>query len=104
MRPSVPDVHITDPQDADLAAYRALAPQAVVGLIFGLLAPLAMVDPLLWAIPLLGTILSALGLAPHSEPQRRTDWPQARLGRLDPLALLPGLRAGRPAGVPLDAP
>ena len=43
--PSVPDVHITDPQDAELAAYRALAGQAVLGLIFGLLAPLALVDP-----------------------------------------------------------
>jgi hypothetical protein len=62
MRPSVPDVHITDPHDADLAAYRALAPQAVAGLIFGLLAPLAMVDPLLWALPALGTIFSVWGL------------------------------------------
>ena len=25
MRPSVPDIHITDPQDAELAAYRPLA-------------------------------------------------------------------------------
>ena len=32
MRPSVPDVHITDPQDAELAEYRALAGQAVLGL------------------------------------------------------------------------
>jgi hypothetical protein len=62
MRPNVPDVHITDPQDADLATYRALAPQAVVGLIFGLLAPLAMIDPVLWAMPVLGTIFSAWGV------------------------------------------
>ena len=62
MRPTVPDVRITDPQDADMAAYRALAPQAVVGLIFGLLAPLAMVDPLLWALPALGTFFSFWGL------------------------------------------
>ena len=58
MRPSVPDVHITDPQDAELAAYRTLAGQAVVGLICGLLAPFAMVDPMLWAIPALGVIFS----------------------------------------------
>ena len=36
MRPSVPDVHITDQEDAELAAYRALAGQSVLGLIFGL--------------------------------------------------------------------
>ena len=58
MRPSVPDVHITDAEDAELAAYRALAGQAVLGLIFGLLAPLALVDPLLWGIPALGVLLS----------------------------------------------
>jgi hypothetical protein len=58
MRPSVPDVHITDSQDAELAAYRALCGQAVLGLIFGLLAPLAMVDPMLWSVPLLGSLLS----------------------------------------------
>jgi hypothetical protein len=62
MRPSVPDVHITDAQDADLATYRALTPQAVGGLIFGLLAPLAMIDPLLWAMPALGVVFSAWGL------------------------------------------
>ena len=49
MRPSVPDVHITDSQDAELAEYRPLAGQAVLGLICGLLAPLAVVDPLLWS-------------------------------------------------------
>jgi hypothetical protein len=58
MRPGVPDVHITDPQDTELAAYRALPGQAVLGLIFGLLAPLAMVDPLLWIMPALGAVMS----------------------------------------------
>ena len=58
MRPSVPDVHITDPHDAELATYRALAWQAVLGLIFGLLAPLALLDPSLWAAPLFGTVVS----------------------------------------------
>ncbi len=62
MRPNVPDVHITDSQDAELAAYRALAGQAVLGLICGLLAPLAMVDPMLWAIPALGTVFSGWAL------------------------------------------
>ena len=104
MRPSVPDVHITDPHDADLAAYRALAPQAVAGLIFGLLAPLAMVDPLLWALPALGTIFSVWGTAPHSQPQGRIDWPQAGLARPGPFAFIPRPRTRRSAGLPLDDP
>ena len=62
MRPSVPDVHITDSEDAERAAYRALAGQAVLGLIFGLLSPLALVDPMLWWIPALGVVLSVWAL------------------------------------------
>jgi hypothetical protein len=62
MRPSVPDVHITDPQDAEFAAYRVLTGQAVVGLIFGLLAPLALVDPVLWAVPAIGVFFSVWAL------------------------------------------
>lgn len=58
MRPSVPDVHITDPQDAELATYRAVVPQAVLGLIGGLLAPLALVDTMLWGVPIVGTFFS----------------------------------------------
>ena len=58
MRPSVPEVHITDHRDAELAEYRALAGQSVAGLIFGLLAPLALIDPLLWVFPLLGLLFS----------------------------------------------
>lgn len=58
MRPSVPDIHITDSQDAELAEYRALAGQAVLGLILGLSAPLAMVDPMLLSIPMLGLFFS----------------------------------------------
>jgi hypothetical protein len=57
MRPGVPDVHITDAQDAELAAYRALSGLAVAALVFGLLAALAMIDPLLWAVPIVGTAL-----------------------------------------------
>jgi hypothetical protein len=54
MRPSVPDVNITDPQDAEYAAYRPLAVQAVVGLLFGLSAPLALLDPAFWLAPVIG--------------------------------------------------
>ena len=62
MRPSVPDVRITDPQDTELAAYRALPGQAVLSLILGLVAPLALVDPTLWTVPLLGVIFSRWAL------------------------------------------
>ena len=55
MRPGVPEVHITDRHDAEVAAYHALAGQAVLGLILGLLAPLALVDPAFWSIPAFGT-------------------------------------------------
>jgi hypothetical protein len=58
MRPSVPDVHITDAGDADLAEYQTIAPQAVIGMLCGFLAPLALVDPLLWAFPIFGVIFS----------------------------------------------
>jgi hypothetical protein len=59
MRPSVPDVHITDAKDEELAAYRALAGQSVLGLIFGLLAPTVLIDPLPWALfPAAGLVLS----------------------------------------------
>jgi len=62
MRPSVPDVHITDRQDAEFAAYRALTVQAVAGLIFGLLAPLALLAPVFWAMPALGVFFSGWAL------------------------------------------
>lgn len=58
MRPSVPDVHITDSRDAEFAEYRALASQSVIGLIFAFLAPLAIIDPALWALPVLGVFFS----------------------------------------------
>ncbi len=62
MRPSVPDVHITDRRDVELAAYRAFTGQAAVGLIFALLSPLALIDPLLWSMPALGLFFSLWAL------------------------------------------
>jgi hypothetical protein len=63
MRPGVPDFRVTDAQDvAELAARRTLAVQAVLGLIFGLLAPLALLDPSFWAAPLLGIVFSRWAL------------------------------------------
>jgi len=62
MRPAVPDVQITDSQDASLAAYRMLSGRAVVCLVFGLLSPLAMVDPMLWPIPCVGVMFGWMAL------------------------------------------
>jgi hypothetical protein len=62
MRPGVPDVHITDSQDAELAAYHAVSGLAIVALVFGLLAPLSMIDPLLWILPVVGTVLGFVAL------------------------------------------
>jgi hypothetical protein len=70
MRPGVPDVHITDAQDAELAAYRALSGLAVAALVLGLLAALAMIDPLLWLLPIAGTVLGLAALR-----RIRSQWP-----------------------------
>ncbi len=55
------DSHFSSPVSPD-AEYRALSVPAVVGLIAGLLSPLAMIDPLIWLLPLLGLIFSTVGL------------------------------------------
>ncbi len=55
------DSHFSSTAEHD-AEYRALSVPAVVGLIAGLLSPLAMVDPLIWGLPLLGLIFSSVAL------------------------------------------
>jgi hypothetical protein len=62
MRPGVPDVHITDSQDAELSEYRPLSGLAVAALAFGLLAATSLIDPLLWALPAVGTVLGLLAI------------------------------------------
>ena len=62
MRPSVPDVHISDSQDAEYAAYRVLAAQSVVGFVFGLLAPLALIASMFWILPAAGVFFSVWAL------------------------------------------
>jgi hypothetical protein len=62
MRPSVPDVRISDRQEAEYATYRALVGQAVAGLLFGLLAPLAMLAAGFWAMPAFGVFFSIWAL------------------------------------------
>jgi hypothetical protein len=62
MRPSVPDVHISDPQDAEMSAYRPVAWDAVLGMLFGLASPLAFVGWFLWAVPAVGVLLNGRAL------------------------------------------
>jgi hypothetical protein len=52
----------SDPLDADLTEYRAVSTLAVVGLIVGLLSPLAFGHPFLWLVPVAGILLCALAL------------------------------------------
>lgn len=51
---SLPPVQLGESQDLELAHYRVLTGQVVVGFIFGLLSPAALLDPMLWFLPPLG--------------------------------------------------
>jgi len=53
---------LSEPQDAEVIGYRALSGLSVAGLIVGLLAPLAFIDPLMWTVPLAGILLCAVAL------------------------------------------
>ncbi len=55
-------VQLTASPDADLVNYRALPWQAVVSLILGVLSPAALIDPMLWAVPVLGIFFSVWAL------------------------------------------
>jgi len=52
----------SDAQDSEIARYRTLSASAVVGLILGLISPLATVDPTLWVVPVMGAAFSGLAL------------------------------------------
>jgi len=51
-----PHSQLTDRRDTEIAQYRSLNVTAVVGLLLGLLAPLALIHPVLWIVPPLGII------------------------------------------------
>ena len=57
-----PPTRLSDPQDEEVTQYQAVSGLAVSGLIAGLLAPAALVHPLLWIAPLVGILLCALAL------------------------------------------
>jgi len=51
-----------DPRDTEIARYRTLSGPAVVGFVLGLISPLAVIDPLLCAVPVAGALFSGWGL------------------------------------------
>lgn len=53
----------SDAAEAALGEYRSLSSSAVVGLILGLLSPLAFWHQVLWALPVAGTAVCAVALA-----------------------------------------
>lgn len=59
---SPPPIRFSEPGDAEIAQYRAVSRLAVVGLVCGLLSPLAMMAVPFWAVPALAMGLSALAL------------------------------------------
>ncbi len=54
--------HLTDFQDAEVAEYRSFSGWAVVALLIGILSPLALADPLVWAVPIAGIAISSWAL------------------------------------------
>jgi hypothetical protein len=53
---------IPEERDMEIAAYRTVSGAAVAGLILGLLAPAALVDPVAWCLPIAGILVSAYAL------------------------------------------
>jgi hypothetical protein len=52
MSPDIRQHRVTEPTDEQVAEYRSISGWAVAGLIMGLLSPLALADPMLWAVPI----------------------------------------------------
>ena len=62
MSSDVRQMRVSEPADEQIAAYRSVSGWAIVTLIVGLISPLALVDPLLWAVPLVTGVLCLLAL------------------------------------------
>jgi hypothetical protein len=83
----------SDAQEADITEYRAISGLAVVGVIVGLLAPLALMHPLLGFLPATGIVVSALALKRILQASPALIGRKAALLRLG-LSLLFGAMAG----------
>jgi len=53
---------LTDHDDSQIAEYHAVSAAAVWALLLGLLSPLALVDPMLWAVPIVAVAMSIWAL------------------------------------------
>ncbi|MGA2796509.1 MAG: hypothetical protein ABSE63_02910 [Thermoguttaceae bacterium] len=53
MSPDIRQPRVTEQTDEQVAEYRSISGWAVAGLVMGLLSPLALADPLLWAVPII---------------------------------------------------
>ena len=63
-----PPRHSNADDEADLAGYRPVSTLAVLGLVVALLGPVAVIGPLLWAVPLVGIAINAIALWRISRP------------------------------------
>jgi hypothetical protein len=89
-----PRPQLSDWQDAEIARYHAVSKLAVAGLLFGLAAFLAVIEPVLYFVPLTGIALSAAALGAIARSE------QSLLGRkaaLVGLALSLAVAAAAPA-------
>jgi hypothetical protein len=57
-----PPFRLSAAPEADVAQYHAVSVLGVIGLVLGLLSPLAVLNPLLWLVPLAGIAAAALSL------------------------------------------
>jgi hypothetical protein len=62
-------VQLTEHDDAQYTQYRAVSSTAIVGLLLGLASPLAFASPLIWPLPLVGFLVSALALRRIARPE-----------------------------------
>jgi hypothetical protein len=60
MSPDFRQPRVSEQTDVQFAAYRSVSGWAVVGLLIGLLSPLALADPMLWAVPIVAGVVCVL--------------------------------------------
>jgi hypothetical protein len=60
MSDEVRQMRVSEPADEQIAAYRPVSAWAIVSLLIGLVSPLALVDPSLWAAPVIAGVVCLL--------------------------------------------
>jgi hypothetical protein len=84
--PDRPASPIFDVADEEVTRYRAISPLAVISLLAGLLSPLALFGLVLWFVPLVAVVLSAIALG-----QIANRWPTLVGHRLAMAGLMLGV-------------